>query len=46
MEDMVNTKFPGLHSDNHLSLKNHVERMIPKLSGACYIIRTRSISVT
>ena len=39
MEDMVNTKFPGWLSDNHLSWKNHVEQMIPKLSGACYIIR-------
>ena len=30
MEDMVNTKFPGWLSDNHLSWKNHVEQMIPK----------------
>jgi hypothetical protein len=39
MEDMVNTKFPGWHSDNHLSWKNHVEQVIPKLIGACYVIR-------
>ena len=37
--ERVNTKFPGLQIDNHLNWKNHIEQMIPKLSGACYAVR-------
>ena len=35
-EDTVNTKFLGLPTDNHINWKNHIEQMIPKLSGECY----------
>jgi len=39
IEDSVNTKFLGLPIDNHINWKNHIEQMIPELSGACYAIR-------
>jgi hypothetical protein len=39
IEEMVKTKFLGLHIDNHLNWKNHIDQMIPKLSGACYAVR-------
>jgi hypothetical protein len=36
IEEMANRIFHGLQIDNHLNWKNHIEQMIPKLSGACY----------
>jgi hypothetical protein len=38
IEDTVNTKFLGLQIDNHINWKNHIEEIIPKLSGACYAV--------
>ena len=35
VEEMLNTKFLGLEIDNHLNCVNHMDQMIPKLSGAC-----------
>ena len=35
-EEMVNTKFLGLQTDNHLSWKNHTEQ----ISEACYAIKS------
>ena len=32
-------KFFGLQIDNHLNWKNHIEQMIPKLSGDCCAVR-------
>jgi hypothetical protein len=40
IEETVHTKFLALQIDNHLNWKNHIEQMIPKLSGACYAIRS------
>jgi hypothetical protein len=40
IEETVNSKFLGLHLDNHLNWKNHIDQMIPKLSGACYTVRS------
>jgi len=40
IEETVNTKFLGLQIDNHVNWKNHTEEMIPKLSAACYAIRS------
>jgi hypothetical protein len=37
---VVNTKFLGLQIDNHLNCKSHIEHMIPKLSAACYAVRS------
>jgi hypothetical protein len=35
IEETVNTKFLGLQIDSHLSWSNHIDKLIPKLSGAC-----------
>jgi hypothetical protein len=35
----VSTKFLCLQIDNHINWKNHIEKMIPKLSGACCVVR-------
>jgi hypothetical protein len=32
-------KFCGLKIDNHLNLTNHIDKLIPKLIGACYLVR-------
>jgi len=37
--ERVNTRFLGVQIHNHLNWKNHIEQMIPKLSGACYASR-------
>jgi hypothetical protein len=39
IKEMVKTNFHGLHIDNHLNWKNHIDQMVPKLSGACYTVR-------
>jgi hypothetical protein len=33
------TKFLGLELDNHVNWKSHIKKILPKLSGACYVIR-------
>jgi hypothetical protein len=40
IEEMTNTKFLRLKIVNHLNWKNHIELVIPKLSGACYAVRS------
>jgi hypothetical protein len=30
----------GLQIDNHINWKNHTKQMIPKISAACYAVRT------
>jgi mannose/fructose/N-acetylgalactosamine-specific phosphotransferase system component IID len=37
-EETINIKFLGLQIDNHLTWKNHIDKMVPKLSGACYAV--------
>jgi hypothetical protein len=39
-EETVHSKFLGLHLDNHLDWKDHIDQMIPELSGACYAVRS------
>jgi hypothetical protein len=34
-----NTKFLGLELDKNVNWKNHIQKMLPKLSSACYLIR-------
>jgi hypothetical protein len=34
-----NTKFLGLELDKNKSWKNHVQKIIPKLSSGCYLVR-------
>jgi len=33
------TKFLGMHIDNHMNWKNHVEQILPKLSAACFLMK-------
>jgi hypothetical protein len=40
IEESANTKFLGLQIDNHLNWKNHIDQLVPKLSGACYTVRS------
>jgi hypothetical protein len=42
IKESENTKFLGLQIDNHLNWKNHIDQIVPKLSGACY--SSRSVS--
>jgi hypothetical protein len=39
IEEVVSTKFLGIHLDNHLNSNNHIDQIIPKLSAACYVVR-------
>jgi mannose/fructose/N-acetylgalactosamine-specific phosphotransferase system component IID len=34
-----NTKFLGLELDKNINWKNHIQKILPKLSSACYLIR-------
>jgi hypothetical protein len=34
IKESVNTKFLGLQINNYLNCKNHIDQMVPKLSGA------------
>jgi hypothetical protein len=40
IKESENTKFLGLQIDNHLNWKNRIDQIVPKLSGACYAIRS------
>jgi hypothetical protein len=33
------TPFLGIHLDNHLNWKDHIDQIIPKLNAACYAVR-------
>jgi hypothetical protein len=39
IEESVNKKFLGFQTDNHLNWTNRINKVIPKLSGACYADR-------
>jgi hypothetical protein len=39
-EEAMNTKCLGLQIDDHTNSKNHVTEMIPRLSVACYAVRS------
>jgi hypothetical protein len=38
-KEAVNLKLLGIHIENHLNWKNHIDQIIPKLSAGCYIVR-------
>jgi vacuolar-type H+-ATPase subunit B/Vma2 len=40
IEEVETTKFLGLQADNNLNWKTHVLYIIPKLSSACFAMRT------
>ena len=39
IHEVKNIKFLGMHVDNHMNWKNHVEQILPKLSAAGFSIR-------
>jgi hypothetical protein len=39
LKDVTNTNFLGLQLDTNMNWKNHVAKIIPKLSRACYAVR-------
>jgi hypothetical protein len=42
IEESINTKYFGIPINNHLNCKNHIDLVIPKLSRACYVIKSMS----
>jgi hypothetical protein len=40
IKEVSNIKFLGLETDEHLSWNTHIEQIIPRLSSACYAIRS------
>jgi hypothetical protein len=39
IEEVVSTKFLGIHLDDHLNWNNHIDQIIPKLSAACNAVK-------
>jgi len=39
IDEVKSNKFLGMHIDNHMNWKNHVDQIHPKLSAACFSIR-------
>ena len=39
LNGLNNTKFLGLELDKNVNWKNHIQKILPKLSSACYLIR-------
>jgi len=39
LDEVKSTKVLGMHIDNHVNWKNHVEQILPKLGAACFLIR-------
>jgi hypothetical protein len=40
MDSKESTKFLGLEIDKHINWMKHIEEILPKLSNACYAIRS------
>jgi hypothetical protein len=40
MKAATNIKFLGLELDKHMNWKNHIVKILPKMSSACYAVRT------
>jgi hypothetical protein len=40
VKEVVDTKFLGFGLDNHMKWKTHIDLILPKLSRACYVIRS------
>jgi hypothetical protein len=40
IDEVKSTKFLGMYIDNHMNWKDHIEQILPKLSVACFSIRT------
>jgi hypothetical protein len=44
IEESEQTKFLGLQIDNHLNWKNRIDKLSPKSSGACYAVRSATLT--
>jgi hypothetical protein len=42
IEESINTKYPGLQTDNHLNCKKHINQLVPELNTACYTVMSTS----
>jgi hypothetical protein len=42
IEHSVHTKFLSLQTDSHLNWKTHIDQLVPKLSWACFAVRSLS----
>jgi hypothetical protein len=40
IKEVTNIKFLGLELDNNINFKHHVAKILPKLSRACYAVRS------
>jgi hypothetical protein len=40
IEEVITTKFLGMHIDNNMNWKKHIYHILPKLVSVCYVIRT------
>jgi hypothetical protein len=41
IKEPTNTKFQGLELDKHINWKNHINKILPKLSTARFVVRPR-----
>jgi len=41
----INTKFLGLKLDKHIKWKNHINKILPELSRACFVVRSMCTSI-
>jgi len=39
INEVTNIRFLGLELDNNMNWKNHIAKILPKLSTACYAVR-------
>jgi hypothetical protein len=40
IKESINTKFLGLKLDKHINWRNHINKILPKLSTACFVVRS------
>ena len=38
IKESTNTKFLGLELGKHMNWKNHINKILPKLSSACFVV--------
>jgi hypothetical protein len=38
LKEISHTKFLGLELDKNINLKNHIQKILPRLSSACYLL--------
>jgi hypothetical protein len=43
LKEISHTKFLGLELDKNINWNNHIQKILPRLSSACYVIRRMSL---